>query len=210
MIGAPQLDELVRGEFATPEEVARECGLKAGEPLILMVQHPVTEEYGQTAAQVRETMEAVVSFRHQVLVVFPNNDAGSEDAQRAIEHYQGPLVRVERTLPRRTYVGALRMASVMVGNSSSGLIEAPVFGVPVVNVGTRQRDRYRGDNVIDVPPEREAVREAIARALSPGFRERLSRGANPYLSDGGVSRRIVEILRSVPIDETLLKKQLAY
>jgi len=210
MTGAPQLDELVNGELAPPDEVARTLGFAPDQPVIVVVQHPVTEEYGQTATQVRETLEAVVSFAsHQVLVVFPNNDAGSEDARRTIEHFQGPRLRVERTLPRRLYVGAMKMAAVMVGNSSSGLIEAPVFGLPVVNVGTRQRDRFRGPNVIDVPAEREAIRAAMAEAMTPAFRER-SRHGNPYLSDGGVSRVIVDILQRLEIDEKLLKKQIAY
>lgn len=209
LTGAPQLDELINGEFASPEEVARAYGLRQGEPLILFVQHPVTEEYEETAVQVCETLQAVCELKHQVLAVFPNNDAGSEEVRRILEQYREPFVRVERTLPRQMYIGLLRMASAMVGNSSSGLIEAPVFGLPAVNVGTRQRGRCRGRNVIDAPADRRAIREALDRALDPAFRTSL-KGDSPYLSDGGVSRRIVEILRKLEIDEALLKKHLAY
>lgn len=211
LTGAPQLDELVNGDFAPAEEVRKAYGLRAGEPLILFIQHPVTEEYDRTARQLQETLEAVCELQHQTVVVFPNNDAGSEDARRMIERYGRPFVRVERTLPRRMYVGLMRIASVMVGNSSSGLIEAPVFRLPVVNVGTRQRGRYRGNNVIDAPAERTAIRAAIQQAMSAEFCSQLMNGNNdPYLGDGQVSKRIVDILRRVEIDEKLLKKQLTY
>jgi UDP-N-acetylglucosamine 2-epimerase len=127
-----------------------------------------------------------------------------------IERYHRPFMRLERNLPREVYGGLLRIASALVGNSSSALIEAPAVGLPAVNVGDRQRDRARAANVIDVPHERQAIVEAIGTALSPEFRARLEALDSPYLSDGRVSERIVEILRTVPLDERLLKKQITY
>jgi UDP-N-acetylglucosamine 2-epimerase len=104
----------------------------------------------------------------------------------------------------------MRTASAVVGNSSSGLIEAPAFDLPAVNVGDRQRDRARGPNVIDAPYDRQAIIEAIGRAIAPEFRRGLNRAESPYFGDGRVSERIVEILRTIPIDERLLRKQIAY
>jgi UDP-N-acetylglucosamine 2-epimerase len=99
----------------------------------------------------------------------------------------------------------------MVGNSSAGLIEAPCFKLPAVNIGTRQRGRQRGNNVIDVSADQHQIRGAIERALSPDFRRTLeARCENPYQGDGDVSGRIAQILKSVPITEELLKKQVAY
>jgi GDP/UDP-N,N'-diacetylbacillosamine 2-epimerase (hydrolysing) len=210
LTGAPQLDELVNGEYALPEEVASALGLELDKPILLLVQHPVTEEYSEACAQVITTIEAIAELGHQTVVVFPNNDAGSEEIRRVIEYNRASFMRVERNLPRRMYLGIMRVAAAMVGNSSSGLIEAPVFRLPAVNVGTRQRDRYRGMNVIDVPIDRTAIRDAIQRAVSPEFRASLANGRQPYLSDGKVSRRIVQILRDIKIDEHLLKKQLTY
>lgn len=210
LTGAPQLDELVNGDVAPSEEVAQRYRLNAGEPLILLVQHPVTEEYDRTAEHVQETLEAVCELRHQTVMIFPNNDAGSEEVRRLIERYRQPFVRVERTINRRLYAGLMKLASVMVGNSSSGLIEAPVFQLPVVNVGSRQRGRVRGANVIDVPVERRAIKTAIQRAMSREFRTKLRGSRQPYLSDGQVSKRIVEILRTVELNERLLKKQLTF
>ena len=211
LTGAPQLDELVKGEFAKPEEIAGRFQLNLKEPLLLVSQHPVTEEYHDVTGQIRETLEAIVDFKLPTVVVFPNNDAASERIRRVIEHYRRPFVRIERNVPRRIYAGLMNVASVLVGNSSGGLIEAPCFKLPAVNIGNRQRDRFRGNNVIDVQYDRAAIRAAIQRALSPKFREHLRRtGDNPYLGDGRVSERIVRILKTVEINERLLKKQIAY
>jgi GDP/UDP-N,N'-diacetylbacillosamine 2-epimerase (hydrolysing) len=210
MTGAPQLDEFVNGDVADKTEVARRFELDLGRPVVVVVQHPVTEQFGEGVAQMAETLEAVCELREQTVVIFPNTDAGSAELRRVIERYHRPFIRVERNVSRRLYGGLLRTASVIVGNSSSALIEAPVVGLPAVNVGERQRDRVRAANVIDVPHDREAIATAIERALSPEFRTSLSELESPYLSDGRVSERIVEILRSIPIDEHLLKKQITF
>ncbi len=209
--GAPQLDELVNGAAAAPEEIARLFDVRLDEPLLLVVQHPVTEEFGDGVEQMRETLEAVCELAYQTVLIFPNNDAGSDDLRLMIEQYHRPFMRVERNLSREVYAGLMRTASALVGNSSSGLIEAPAFDLPAVNVGNRQRDRARGSNVIDVPYERGAIVEAVRTAISPSFREQVrSADDSPYLGDGRVSQRIVEILKTIPLDEKLLRKQLAY
>lgn len=211
LTGAPQLDELVNGHYIPPEEVAERFNLDIKKPIILATYHPVTEEFGSVAEHMRQTLEAVVELGLQTVLIFPNNDAGSGDVRRLIERYKRPFIRIERNLPRKQYVGLMHVASAMVGNSSGGLIEAPCFKLPAVNIGTRQRDRFRGNNVIDVPNDRQRIRAAIEKAISKEFRDFLrAQGDNPYLGDGRVASRIVDILKSVPIDETLLKKQIAY
>jgi len=210
MTGAPQLDELVNGATAPPEEIELRFGVSLDKPLLLVVQHPVTEEFGDGIDQMRETLEAVCELGYQTIVIFPNNDAGSDDLRLMIEQYHRPFMRVERNLPRELFSGLMRSASALVGNSSSGLIEAPAFDLPAVNVGSRQRDRARGSNVIDVAYDRRAIADAIRQATSAAFRESLRATDSPYVGDGRVSERIVEILRTIPLDEKLLRKQIAY
>lgn len=211
MTGAPQLDGLVNGDYAPSEEVAHALNLDLSRPIVLFVQHSVTEEFEQTAAQVRETLEAVLELGHQTVAIFPNNDAGSGDVRRTLERYKRQNIRIERNLPRRTYAGLLRVADVMVGNSSSALIEAPVFHLPAVNVGNRQKGRYRGRNVIDVHVERKAIHDALLRAMAKEFRQGLvTTQDNPYHGDGQVSKRIVDILATAALDAKLLKKEMAY
>ena len=211
LTGAPQLDELINGDFARPQEISGLFRLDLKRPVILFVQHPVTEEYEQTVAQIQETLEAVCSLGFQTIAIFPNNDAGNMEIRRLLERYQRPFMRVERNVPRYIFAGLMNVAHVMVGNSSSGLIEAPCFKLPAVNVGTRQRGRQRGNNVIDVGSNRHEIKAAIERSLSAGFRENLEANyENPYRGDGQVSRRIVQLLKTVPITEDLLKKQITY
>jgi len=157
----------------------------------------------------RETLEAVSELGHQTVLIFPNSDAGSEDIRHVIELYHRPFMRIERNLPHRLYGGLMRVASAIVGNSSSGIIEAPLMKLPAVNVGDRQRERARATNVIDVPHDRRAIADAVRRALSPEFRTQMN-GTSPYVGDGRVSARIVELLKSTPIDERLLTKQIVY
>jgi GDP/UDP-N,N'-diacetylbacillosamine 2-epimerase (hydrolysing) len=208
--GAPQLDELVNGNVASREEIAARFELDLDRPLLLVVQHPVTEEFGEGIEQMEETLEAVCELKEQTIVIFPNTDAGSDDLRLMIERHHRPFMRVERNVSRHVYGGLMKVATVLVGNSSSGLIEAPAFGLPAVNVGQRQRDRARAANVIDVPYDRGAIVEAVRRAMSPEFRRGVAGGESPYLSDGRVSERIVQVLKTIPIDERLLRKQIAY
>lgn len=209
-VGAPQLDELLLGDLAPPEEVAARFHLNLDEPVLLVLQHPVTEEFGEGAEQMRETLEAVTELGFQTVLIFPNSDAGSEEVRHVIELYHRPYMRVERNLPHRLYGGLMRVASAIVGNSSSGIIEAPLLELPAVNVGDRQRERARAANVIDVPHDRRAIAEAVRRAMSPEFRAQQTNGVSPYLGDGRASERIVEILKTSPIDDRLLTKQIAY
>jgi UDP-hydrolysing UDP-N-acetyl-D-glucosamine 2-epimerase len=211
MTGAPQLDDFVNGDIAPPAEIAERFRVNLDDPLLLVVQHPVTEEFGEGVEQMQETLEAVCELGYQTVLIFPNNDAGSEELRLMIERYHRPFVHVERNVSRRLYGGLMQVASALVGNSSSGLIEAPTLNLPAVNIGDRQRDRARGANVIDVAHERDAIADAIRRAVDPAFRDAITQsGDSPYVSDGRVAERIVAILRSVPLDERLLRKQIAY
>ena len=109
-------------------------------------------------------------------------------------------------LPAVEYWGLLRAVSVLVGNSSSGIMEAASFGIPAVNIGIRQRGREHGANVLNVPAEVGAISGAMAKAMEPEFRESLRGMQNPY-GDGQASEKIVEILRTVPLGEELLLKR---
>lgn len=211
LTGAPQLDEFVNGDVADAPEVAARFGLDLGRPVLLLLQHPVTDEADEGIGEMRETLEAVCELEHQTVLIFPNTDAGSDRFRAMIEQYHRPHIRIERNVPRRLYGGLMRVAGAIVGNSSSALIEAPVIGLPAVNVGGRQRDRARAANVLDVPGRKSAIVDGITHALSDDFRRSFEAQLdNPYLSDGRVSERIVEILKTIEIDERLLKKQIAY
>jgi GDP/UDP-N,N'-diacetylbacillosamine 2-epimerase (hydrolysing) len=208
-VGAPQLDELVQGRFTGPDELARRHGLEVRAPYVLVVQHSVTEEFDQAESQIRATAEAVQRVDLPIVWIMPNNDAGSDAVRHGVLMGRGSGTRVFDNLKREDYLGVLAHARCIVGNSSSGLLEAPTFGVPAVNIGRRQADRLQGGNVLNVPFDADAIEEAIRTACSDAFRAGLTGLENPY-GDGASSQRILDILETTPRDARLLTKQLTH
>lgn len=211
VVGAPALDVILNVAKSTPEEVAKELGLDLTKPIILAVQHPVTTQADEAADQMRVTLAALVALHEQTVLLYPNNDAGGIRMIKVIERSNfPPYIRTYPSLPQKQYLGLMATAAVMVGNSSSGIIEAPSFGLPFVNIGMRQEGRLRGDNVIDVPHDRDAIVEAVRKALhDKAFREKVSKRRNPW-GDGKAAKRIVKVLSELEITEELLQKQITY
>jgi UDP-N-acetylglucosamine 2-epimerase len=144
-------------------------------------------------------------------VIYPNADAGGRAMIEVIKKYEGiRFIKAFRSLPRDKYLALMSAASVMVGNSSSGIIEAPSFRLPVVNIGIRQEGRDRAENVIDVGHDKEKIKAAIRKALDDKkFLSKVKNCLNPY-GDGKASERIVAILRKTEITSDLLRKRITY
>jgi UDP-N-acetylglucosamine 2-epimerase (non-hydrolysing)/GDP/UDP-N,N'-diacetylbacillosamine 2-epimerase (hydrolysing) len=142
----------------------------------------------------------------QAVVCYPCSDQGYAGVIRAIEEFKNePDFRIQQNVDSVDFLGLLAIAGVMVGNSSSAIIEAPYFNLPAVNVGNRQRGRERGANVIDVEPSREAISAGLRKAASPKFLDWLREQPRPF-GDGSASEKIVEILRSVTMGPKLFEK----
>ncbi|MDD1659589.1 MAG: UDP-N-acetylglucosamine 2-epimerase [Methanomicrobiales archaeon] len=211
VVGAPSLDALLNEEPEERSPLFRRYGLNPEEPLIMVLQHPVTMEVEQAADQMRETLRAVEEVHLPTLVLYPNADAGGRSMIRSIREFEHlPYLRVFPHLPYRDYVAFLRNAAVLVGNSSSGIIEAPVLHLPVVNVGTRQVGRERSENVLEAGYRKAEIREAIRTAVSdPGFREQVKNCRNPY-GDGHAGERIAKVLSEIPLGPALVQKEMSY
>jgi UDP-hydrolysing UDP-N-acetyl-D-glucosamine 2-epimerase len=210
-VGAPGLDRLA-GLAALPREaLAGELDLPAQGPWHLVTFHPVTLEYRDTASHVDELLAALDKTDGALVITYPNADTAGRVIIERLEEFAARhpgRCRLARSLGDRLYLSLLRHADVMIGNSSSGLIEAPSFGLPAVNIGTRQRGRLRGANVIDVAPFREEILRGIEAAQVPAFRARARAAANPY-GDGRAAPRIVDILSKAPLDARLVQKRFA-
>ena len=204
--GAPGLDDLAG---TRPDAVDAIRGrLKLGhDRYAIVVYHPETVGRAAPVADLREVLAGVAHAGLPTVAILPNTDAGGRAIRDDLLAAASNLRAVVPSLPRDEYAALLAGAAVIVGNSSSGIIEAPLLRVPAVNVGDRQKGRLRGDNVIDVPAERAAIREAIATALSDSFRGRLS-GVSPYGS-GRSAPRILDALLDQPTDDRLLVKEVA-
>jgi UDP-N-acetylglucosamine 2-epimerase (non-hydrolysing) len=206
--GAPGLDRLREGGSLSREEIERRLGRPLGRPTLLLTFHPETLAVADVPRQVEELTAALEKVEGEILVTAPGADTGYRTISAGLERLAGRrrLMLMASTLGDDVYTSLLREADVMIGNSSSGLIEAPSFGLPVVNVGDRQRGRLRAANVIDVPAAREAIAEAIRRALDPAFRRGLAGLVNPY-GDGHAAPRIAAVLREVELGSRLTRKR---
>lgn len=207
--GAPGLDSLYQVQRLSRAALEARIGLSLATPPLLVTFHPVTLRTEEMAAEVEALMAALARVNMPVVVTAPNADtayAHIRAAWAAFAASRPGQVSLVESLGTEAYVSMLHEAAAMVGNSSSGLIEAPAVPLPVVNIGVRQAGRDRAANVIDVAPEAPAVEAAIRTAVSPEFRASLAGLVNPY-GDGQAAARIVSHLRGLPERATLLRKR---
>ncbi|MDA7805118.1 UDP-N-acetylglucosamine 2-epimerase [Schleiferiaceae bacterium] len=209
-VGAPQLDELVNGYYTNLEKLNTKFTFNFENNYLLVVQHPVTEEYDKADSQIRETMSALSYFDIPKIVIMPNNDAGSIKIQNGIEHYLKGDYQVFSNLSRQDYLGILKNASAIVGNSSSGILEAPTFKIPCINIGRRQAGREQAINVINCEFNSLEIKTSIEKALDRDFKKSLENECiNPY-GDGRSSERILEIISKTKLNSSLIVKDITY
>jgi UDP-N-acetylglucosamine 2-epimerase (non-hydrolysing)/GDP/UDP-N,N'-diacetylbacillosamine 2-epimerase (hydrolysing) len=204
--GAPSLDHLRRSALLSRQELEAKLGLALTPPTLLAAWHPVTI-LRDTNAEAGALFSALAQAPGQLLFVYPNADAGSLaliERTRALAATR-PRTHIFVNLDAVTYWSLLGNVDAMVGNSSSGIMEAASFALPTVNVGMRQQGRERARNVIDAPAETAAILSAITQALSPEFRESLRGMVNPY-GDGSAATTIARVLTTVPLDGLLIKQ----
>lgn len=205
--GAPSLDHLRRSTLLTRDQLqqALNIPLSRTQPITVVAYHPVTL-LKDTTAEANALFTALETLPGQIVFCYPNADAGSHQLMSRIRDIcaQDSNAHLFVNLPAITYWSLLRESTALLGNSSSGIMEAASFGLPVVNVGMRQQGRERGPNILDAEPTAASIRAQLARAHDPAFRSSLRNMQNLY-GDGHASERIVEILTTTPLD-TLLHK----
>jgi UDP-hydrolysing UDP-N-acetyl-D-glucosamine 2-epimerase len=196
----------------TPPLTAAELEARIGMPLtpapLLVTFHPETRDAIPAAEQAGALLKALDAAGLPVVFTAPNADAGGREIRRLIEKYVAahPAARLVDSLGTPGYFALMGKAAAMVGNSSSGIIEAASFKLPVVNIGDRQQGRPRAANIIDVPRQAEAILAGIRQATSDAFRASLAGLRNPYAAERPAGEIIHRALTSVPLDDVLLKK----
>lgn len=205
--GAPAIDGICRAPLMSPDELAATFGVNPDEPMLLVTYHPVTREYSETEFQITALLDALSRMQYQCVFTYPNADTCGRIIIEKIEAFSQtyPRCRVVKNAGQRGYWSLMSAAAVVVGNSSSGILEAPSFRVPVVNIGTRQRGRTQASNVINCGYESDEIHKALLEALSRDFRESLRDVRNPY-GDGSAASRIVERLAEVDLGPVLVTK----
>ncbi|HKD61766.1 MAG TPA: UDP-N-acetylglucosamine 2-epimerase [Terracidiphilus sp.] len=204
--GAPSLDHRRRSKLLTRTQLQERLNLKLASPTILCAWHPVTI-LRDTNAEADALFTALAEAPGQLIFVYPNTDAGSHAliARTRTLAATHPDTHIFINLDAVTYWSLLSQMDAMVGNSSSGIMEAASFALPVVNVGIRQQGRERARNIIDVPADTAAISSALKRALRESFRARLRGMTNPY-GDGAAAKNIVRVLSAVALDRLLMKQ----
>jgi UDP-N-acetylglucosamine 2-epimerase (non-hydrolysing)/GDP/UDP-N,N'-diacetylbacillosamine 2-epimerase (hydrolysing) len=205
--GAPSLDHLRRSPLLSREEIQNLLDIQFTPPTALIAFHPTTIARDSTR-EAAALFSALESIPAQLLFCYPNADAGSRDLIARTRDFIRRCGRghIFVNLAPVVYWSLLRHVDFLVGNSSSGIMEAASFALPVVNVGIRQRGRERARNVLDAEASPEPILDRVKLAASDGFRQSLRGMENPY-GDGHAAERIASVLASVPLGEDLLTKR---
>jgi len=220
-VGAPVLDLIEQGKFASPQEIIQKFKIDLEKPLVLFTQHSVTTEYEKAGQQIKPSLEALEDLAkqdYQIIITYPNNDAGGKEIIKKIKQLKKKKIQnihIIKSLGRYYYHGLMNICGrigkgVCVGNSSSGIKETPAFGCPVVNIGSRQNKRLRARNVIDVGYSKKDIIKAVKYAVTnESFREKCKKCNNPY-GKGNVGLKIANVIANIELGKKILQKKMTY
>jgi UDP-hydrolysing UDP-N-acetyl-D-glucosamine 2-epimerase len=210
--GAPGLDHLYREKLLSKPQLEKRLQVELTGSVAIMTYHPVTLESTGALSRIGKLLQAIESSGIKVVFTKANADAHGREINREIARFceiHPARFRFFDNLGQKTYLSCLKHLDLMIGNSSSGLTEAPSFKMPVVNIGDRQKGRIKAANIIDTGYKTREILEGIRRATSPTFKKALKDLKNPYdrFEDGNTSRRIKDTLKQAVIDSDLLQKK---
>jgi len=208
VVGATGLDNIARLPLLGRSELEAELGVRLTTPSLLLTYHPVTLSNDDPGLAMRKLLEAADTVAGTIILTGVNADSGASSMRREIEQFAGVRpgrVVVAETLGALRYLSAMKHVDVIVGNSSSGLLEAPALGTPTVDIGDRQRGRPRAPSVIHCAATRTAIAAAIRQALTPTHRALAARRATPY-GTPGAAERIAGVLRTCSLEGLLMKR----
>lgn len=207
--GSPSIENILSIKKKTKQEFFDILNLTNWNNFILCTFHPVTLQFEDTKIQIKNFMEGIIKSKQYAIITMPNADTGNNEIiniinQKAKETNKISLID---NLGTELYFNAMLHADCMVGNSSSGIIEAPFFSLPVVNVGDRQKGRERASNVIDVNCNCNEIVNAIKHAITTDFKNSIKNCENPYHSNTSASEIIVNVLKNINLGQDLLMKE---
>jgi UDP-N-acetylglucosamine 2-epimerase (non-hydrolysing)/GDP/UDP-N,N'-diacetylbacillosamine 2-epimerase (hydrolysing) len=212
LVGSPSIDGIFNMKKIPKNEIFSKYGLNIKKPLFLVLQHAVSTQVAEASWQIEQTFKALANFKTQTIIIYPNADAGGQAIIKRIEEFKHkcPFFQIHKSLPREDYLSFLETASVLIGNSSSGIIEAPVFHLPVVDIGIRQEGREQSTNILHVAHHHEEIKIAIKKAIyDQKFLEEVSKCQNLY-GAGQASRKIARVLSNIEINSKLIQKKITY
>lgn len=210
-VGAPQLDIILEEKRITKNVLSKKLKVDLANRTVLCIFHSTLVENDKSKKQMENILKALSEKNLQTIVIFPNMDTGNAPIIKTIEKYKKyKNFTAFSNLDRSVYISLMSSVSLLIGNSSSGILEAPSFKLPVINIGNRQRGRMQASNIINCNFEIKNIKSSIDKVFNDKkFKQNLIQCRNPY-GDGKSSKRIVNILRSIVIDNKLLDKKITY
>ena len=210
--GSTSVDEIKNKRITKKRDLEKSFDLKFNDNnVVLFAYHPVTTEIKKSVKEVQNILEAIVELNYTCIIISPNSDAGRNRIFSEISKYSKKykFLKVFPTVPRSDYLGLLKNSTLLVGNSSSGMIEASYFDIPVINIGNRQKNRERGNNVIDVNGiSKKIIHKAFQKAIR--IRKNKKKTLKSPFGDGNASLKIVKKLENLSLDKDLIQKELMY
>ncbi len=207
LVGGLGVDAIKQVQLLNQQELETSLDFRLGPRNLLVTFHPVTLEGHSSSGQMQELLAALHALEDtHIIFTLPNADTGGRELIRMVEDFVAahPRSRAFPSLGQKRYLSALQFVDGVMGNSSSGIAEAPSFKTGTINIGDRQKGRLSATSVIDCKPNREDIAQALGRLFDPEFRRSLESVVNPY-GDGGACSKIIAVLRRHPL-EGLLKK----
>jgi len=206
-VGNTSLDSILSVKTISKHKLYDKYELDTKKPFIIILQHTVTSEIDQIDKNFSKTLDAIKELNLQAIIIFGNSDAGSKKIMNLIKNSK---IKQFRTVPYGDYINLLKYSSVLVGNSSSGIIEAPFLKIPSVSIGTRQSGRTRSSSVLDVEYDKSQIIKAILKSLNDKkFLKKVKNTKNLY-GDGNAAKKIVKILEDLDLNKIPIQKRLMY
>jgi UDP-hydrolysing UDP-N-acetyl-D-glucosamine 2-epimerase len=206
-VGNPSLDSIKNIKRISIKKLEKEFGLDLKKPFVIVMQHTVVSELDKIEKYVKQTLDAIRELNIQAIIIHGNADAGSRKISNLIKKSK---IKQFETLSFEKYINLLRNANALVGNSSSGKMEAPFLKIPSINIGTRQSGRPKTISVLDVPYDKNEIKKAINKTIvDKKFLKKIKKQKSLY-GEGNSSAKIIKILETINLDKIPIQKKLTY
>jgi len=206
--GSPGIDDVISKRFTPKQILEQKIGFPITGDEIILLYHPVTTQSGKSQKEIKNIMQAILKLKKNTICISPNSDAGRNAIFDHIQKFSNKkFIQIFNNLPRSDFLGLLNTCGVLVGNSSSGMIEASYFPINVVNIGIRQKDRERGSNVIDVSSDSSNL---IYKTIKSSLTRKNNFKIQYIYGKNKPSKKITNILEKITLDQNLIQKQIVY
>ncbi len=206
-VGALGIDSLIKSKRIPKERLGELLDVDFNRPVVLCIFHPYIHESNKSGYFMSQIVKSLRDVNEQTIIVYPNNDLGSVSIIKEISKIKDKNIKVFKNLDHEIYVNLMRNCSVMIGNSSSGIIEAATFSLPVLNIGARNVGRAHGTNLTFCEVDRGEITRNLSKLLKIA---RSGKNFRNIYGGGNTSLRIARVLESLEIDALLLKKEITY